>query len=110
MGPPARDSIDGVTRAAYSDGMISEFQELSDKIDQLAEMTNALRRENAQLRQANAALVVENMGYQRRLSDASDRIVALLEKVPALDGDDASDLAHDAQAEADDQPEKEDVR
>jgi hypothetical protein len=29
-------------------------------------MTAALRRENAQLRQANAALVAENMGYQRR--------------------------------------------
>jgi regulator of replication initiation timing len=46
--------------------MISDFQDLSDKIDQLAEMTAALRRENAQLRQANAALVAENMGYQRR--------------------------------------------
>ena len=64
--------------------MISDFQELSDKIDQLAEMTNALRRENAQLRQANAALVVENMGYQRRLSEAADRVQALLVHVPSL--------------------------
>jgi regulator of replication initiation timing len=47
--------------------MIPDFQELSDKIDQLAELTHALRRENAQLRQANSALVVENMGYQRKL-------------------------------------------
>jgi FtsZ-binding cell division protein ZapB len=87
--------------------MISEFEELSDKIDQLAEMTNALRRENAQLRQANAALVVENMGYQRRLSEASGRIVALLEKVPALEDESKSDLDE----EADDHlPEKEDVR
>ena len=79
--------------------MISEFQELSDKIDQLAEMTVALRRENAQLRQANAALVVENMGYQRRLSEASGRVEALLEQIPALDG-----------ADAEQQPENEDVR
>ena len=93
MAPPARDSVDGAPRAAYSGGMISEFQELSDKIDQLAEMTNALRRENAQLRQANAALVVENMGYQRRLREASDRIVALLEKVPSLDGEPAAEQA-----------------
>lgn len=64
--------------------MIADFQELSDKIDQLAEMTNALRRENAQLRQANAALVVENMGYQRRLSEAASRVEALLEHVPSL--------------------------
>src|SRR5471030_565322 len=60
--------------------MISEFQELSDKIDQLAEMTQALRRENAQLRQANAALVVDNLGYQKRLSEAHDRVDALLDK------------------------------
>ena len=79
-----RDSVDGIPRPAYSGGMISDFQELSDKIDQLAEMTNALRRENAQLRQANAALVVENMGYQRRLSEAADRVQALLVHVPSL--------------------------
>ena len=104
MGPRARDSVDGAPRAAYSGGMISEFEELSDKIDQLAEMTNALRRENAQLRQANAALVVENMGYQRRLSEASDRIVALLEKVPALDGESESE------SETGDLPEQDAVR
>lgn len=81
MGRPARDSVDGVTRAAYSGGMISEFQELSDKIDQLAEMTVALRRENAQLRQANAALVAENVGYQRRMALATARLEALLTRV-----------------------------
>jgi FtsZ-binding cell division protein ZapB len=65
--------------------MIPDFQELSHKIDLLAEMTQALRRENAQLRQANSALVVENIGYQKRLSEASSRIEALLEKIPALE-------------------------
>ncbi|USX15687.1 hypothetical protein NHH88_07875 [Oxalobacteraceae bacterium OTU3CAMAD1] len=96
--------------------MISEFEELSDKIDQLAEMTNALRRENAQLRQANAALVVENMGYQRRLSEASGRIVALLEKVPSLEDESKSesnaesDQDEDEQPATDHLPEKEDVR
>lgn len=84
----------------YSDGMISEFQELSDKIDQLADMTQALRRENAQLRQANAALVVENLGFQKRLSEASTRVEALLEKIPALDEDGAAEA----------QPENEDVQ
>jgi regulator of replication initiation timing len=80
--------------------MISDFQELSDKIDQLAEMTQALRRENAQLRQANAALVVESMGYQRRLSEASVRVEALLEHIPSLDAD----------APEEQQPENEDAR
>jgi len=74
--------------------MISEFQELSDKIDQLAEMTQALRRENAQLRQANAALVAENLGFQKRLAEAAGRVEALLDKVPALDeaGEDPDSL------------------
>ena len=67
----------------YSDGMISEFQELSDKIDQLAELTHSLRRENGQLRQANAALVMDNIGYHSRLREASARVEALLEKIPA---------------------------
>lgn len=110
MGPRARDSVDGAPRAAYSGGMISDFQELSDKIDQLADMTNALRRENAQLRQANAALVVENMGYQRRLSEASAKVVALLEKVPALDDESASQSDADEEADAALPSEKEDVR
>ncbi len=80
--------------------MISDFQELSDKIDQLAEMTASLRRENAQLRQANAALVAENIGYQRRLSEASGRLEALLGKIPGLDSTDTEDT----------QPENEDAR
>ncbi|MEV4780515.1 hypothetical protein [Burkholderia sp. LMU1-1-1.1] len=91
--------------------MISEFEELSDKIDQLADMTTALRRENAQLRQANAALVVENMGYQRRLSEASGRIVALLEKVPSLEDESTPESTSEQDEEAAGRlPEKEDVR
>lgn len=71
----------------YSGGMISEFQELSDKIALLAEMTQSLRRENAQLRQANAALVVENIGYQKRLGEAHSRVEALLVTIPALEAE-----------------------
>ncbi|WP_307729778.1 hypothetical protein [Massilia sp. YIM B04103] len=65
----------------YSCGMISDFQELSDKIDQLAELTLTLRRENSQLRQANAALVAESIANQRRLGEAHARVQALLEKI-----------------------------
>lgn len=79
--------------------MISDFQELSDKIDQLAEMTQALRRENAQLRQANAALVAENLGYQKRLAEAATRVEALLAHVPADDAE-----------EQDEQPDHEDAQ
>ncbi|GGB92998.1 hypothetical protein GCM10011572_13720 [Pseudoduganella buxea] len=66
---------------AYSGGMISDFQDLSDKIEQLAELTHSLRRENAQLRQANAALVAENISFQRRLGEAHQRVSALLAKI-----------------------------
>jgi cell division protein ZapB len=79
-----RDSIDASRGAPYSDGMISEFQELSDKLDRLAEMTHALRRENAELRHANAALGAENAVYLQRLSEAHQRVEALLEKIPEL--------------------------
>jgi FtsZ-binding cell division protein ZapB len=70
--------------------MISEFQDLSDKIDRLAEMTLSLRRENAALRQSNAVLSDENAGYQALLAEARDRVAALLEKIPAPDAADAT--------------------
>ncbi|MES2760068.1 MAG: hypothetical protein V4693_22060 [Pseudomonadota bacterium] len=63
--------------------MISEFQELSDKIDRLAEMTAALRRENASLRQSNAILTAEKVGYMGLLAEAQRRVAALLDKIPA---------------------------
>jgi cell division protein ZapB len=64
--------------------MISEFQDLSDKIDQLAELTASLRRENASLRQANAILIAEKAGYLALLDEAQRRVTALLEKIPPL--------------------------
>ncbi|MEM8517422.1 DUF904 domain-containing protein [Janthinobacterium sp. CAN_S7] len=71
-------------RPPYSGGMISEFNELSDKIGLLAEMTHALRRENAQLRKDNAALAAENAQYVQRMREAQERVEALLEKIPEL--------------------------
>jgi FtsZ-binding cell division protein ZapB len=63
--------------------MISEFQDLSDKIDRLAELTVSLRRENASLRQSNALLSAENIAFMERLAEAQLRVEALLEKMPA---------------------------
>ena len=62
--------------------MISEFQDLSDKIDRLAELTASLRRENASLRQANAVLLAEKVGYVALLAEAQRRVAALIEKFP----------------------------
>ena len=74
----------GLRLQPYSGGMISDFQELSDKIDLLAEMTHALRRENAYLRQANASLGAANAQYVQRMDEAQQRVAALLEKIPEL--------------------------
>ncbi|MFD2366561.1 hypothetical protein [Pseudoduganella sp. GCM10020061] len=84
--------------------MISEFKDLSDKIDRLAELTLSLRRENAQLRQANVALgneigqlrqsnellANENTTYMERLGQAQQRVEALLAAIPAGDEETAS--------------------
>jgi FtsZ-binding cell division protein ZapB len=62
--------------------MISEFHDLSDKIDRLAELTQSLRRENATLRQSNALLAAENEAFMERLSEAQRRVEALLAQIP----------------------------
>lgn len=66
----------------YSDGMISEFHSLSEKINQLAELAQSLRRENAELRLNVAAAAAENADLSRRMQEAYKRIAALLEKMP----------------------------
>ena len=63
--------------------MISEFHQLSEKIGQLAGLARSLRRENADLRQAMAALGEENADLSRRIQQAHERVTALLEKIPA---------------------------
>lgn len=67
----------------YSGEMVSEFHQLSQKIEQLAELTQSLRRENADLRLSMAALSAENADLARRMDEASQRVSALLDKIPA---------------------------
>jgi cell division protein ZapB len=69
--------------------MISEFHDLSDKIDRLAALTQSLRRENATLRQSNALLAAENEAFMERLSEAQRRVEALLAQIPGEPGADA---------------------
>ena len=63
--------------------MISEFHDLSVKIDRLSELTQSLRRENAHLRQSNALLSAENVAFMDRLGEDQCRVEALLAKLPA---------------------------
>jgi FtsZ-binding cell division protein ZapB len=71
--------------------MIADFQELSDKIDRLAELAQTLRRENAQLRQSNAQLAAENNECHRRLGEAHARVMALLDKIPGAEAETPED-------------------
>jgi cell division protein ZapB len=58
--------------------MISEFQDLSAKIDALAALTVDLRRENAGLRRSVTELTLANNFHEMRNGEAQARIEALL--------------------------------
>jgi len=67
--------------------MISEFQDLSDKIDRLVQLTGSLRAENYLLRQANTLLSAENVSFKERLHLAQERIEAMLDELPKPPGE-----------------------
>ncbi len=69
----------------YSDGMIPDFHNLSEKITQLVALTQALRKENAALQLTTAALTAENADLSQRVSDAYLRVSALLQSIPETD-------------------------
>lgn len=62
--------------------MISDFNLLSDKIDELAALTQALRRENAELRVAMIAMAAEKADMAARMAQAQLRVIAVLEQLP----------------------------
>lgn len=72
-----------VSAPLYSGGMISDFHTLADKIERLADMASALRRENADLRLRASALEAENSALAARMAQAHERVTALLDKLPA---------------------------
>ena len=76
--------------ADYSAGMVSEFSSLLDKVRQLAEMSVALRRENADLRASMAALTEENVRLSSRIKEAHDRVAALIDAMPATSDQEAA--------------------
>lgn len=63
--------------------MSSEFQQLSEKVAQLAALTQSLRRENADLRLSVTALTDANVELTARMEQAYTRVSALLDKLPA---------------------------
>ena len=67
--------------------MITDFHNLSAKISQLADLTQSLRSENADLRIKSAALAAENAELTRRMQEAHERVAALLAKILAQEQD-----------------------
>lgn len=62
--------------------MNSEFDLLAQKVNGLAELAHALRRENAELRLKVSAVTAENAELSRRMLEAHQRVATLLEKLP----------------------------
>ncbi|MBC3863211.1 DUF904 domain-containing protein [Undibacterium jejuense] len=63
--------------------MISDFELLAEKVAKLAELTYALRTENAGLRNEVALLTSQNHDMQQRMQQAHNRVSALLAQLPA---------------------------
>lgn len=63
--------------------MSYEFQQLSEKVTQLAALTRSLRRENADLRLDVTTLMTEKTELSRRMEEALQRTQTLLEKLPS---------------------------
>lgn len=66
----------------YSNGMISDFTLLTQKVGELVEVAHALRRDNATLRAQASILAAENAELARRMQSAQQRIAALLVHLP----------------------------
>jgi len=79
--------------------MISEFQDLSEKIDRLAQLTQSLRAENYLLRQANTLLSAENVAFKERLIEAQRRVEALLDDLPKPPGEPVTEGEGDESAQ-----------
>ncbi|WP_230404999.1 DUF904 domain-containing protein [Undibacterium rugosum] len=62
--------------------MIPEFELLADKVARLAELTHALRAENAALRHELAGQTAKNLDMQQRIEQAQDRVLALIQLLP----------------------------
>lgn len=71
--------------------MISEFQDLSDKIERLAELVVSLRSENAQLRQTNLLLNEVNTALIERIVEVQHKVEAVIEQLPAPEADEEAD-------------------
>jgi cell division protein ZapB len=62
--------------------MKAEFTALDDKINQLIQLTQKLRKDNSQLRQNLALIQNENKHLAEKVDGAKVRLEALLSQIP----------------------------
>jgi cell division protein ZapB len=62
--------------------MKAEFTALDDKINQLIQLTQKLRKDNSQLRQNLALIQNENKHLSEKVDGAKIRLEALLSQIP----------------------------
>lgn len=67
--------------------MSSEFQQLADKVSQLARLAQGLRDENAELRRTAKSLAEQNAELNLRVDQAYDRVAAILATLPVAEVD-----------------------
>ena len=67
--------------------MIFDFNSLLDKVRQLAELSQALRSENAALRSELATMADQNVRLEQRMQEAHDRVAKLIDALPLADAD-----------------------
>jgi cell division protein ZapB len=79
--------------------MIPEFNSLSEKVSRLALLAQTLRQENADLRLHLSSLNNDKEALAKRMDEASRRIAALLEKLPATESDAQFDAASDMESD-----------
>jgi len=62
--------------------MISDFQLLAQKVEQLAALTTRMRAENTELRLKVAELASTNTDLTARIQQAHERVSDVLDKLP----------------------------
>lgn len=63
--------------------MKSEFEQLAEKVTQLAAMTQSLRGENAALRRELSLLQSHYLELKKRMNEANQRLDIVLAELPA---------------------------
>jgi len=67
--------------------MISDFHQLAQKVEQLAEQSNRMRAENTELRLKVTELTSTNTDMAARMQQAHERVTEVLAKLPRAEQD-----------------------